>query len=158
LRLAIEVWQPGRGAVWRLQGAARLAVGVAFLASWAALISSLALTGFGYQTGWTPWWAWVRGREQPKRTFEPRGAYRILRHPVYLSFLGLIWLNPEMTSDRLTLALTWTAHIFIGSYLKDHRLSHYVGEAYRSYQTRGPGYPFLPFGPLGERPASRADA
>ena len=28
---------------------------------------------------------------QERREFQPRGAYSFLRHPVYLSFLGLVW-------------------------------------------------------------------
>jgi protein-S-isoprenylcysteine O-methyltransferase Ste14 len=77
-----------------------------------------------------------------------------LRHPVYLSFLGLIWLNPVMTFDRLALALLWTVHVFVGSVLKDRRLVYYIGEAYERYQTRVPGYPFIPWGPLGKRELS----
>jgi protein-S-isoprenylcysteine O-methyltransferase Ste14 len=157
LLLVIEGWQPSVGAAWRLRGHARLAVGIAFVATWGALLYSLSLTGFGYQTGWTPWWAWVRGREQPRRSFEPRGAYRILRHPVYLSFLGLIWLNPEMTLDRVVLTSIWTAYIFIGSSLKDRRLVHYLGASYRGYQARVPGYPFIPRGPLARRPMPGAE-
>ncbi|MDR3635285.1 MAG: NnrU family protein [Isosphaeraceae bacterium] len=152
LLFVTETWQPSRGAVWRLQGFGRAFVEGAFLASWVALVYSLSLTGLGYQTGWTTWWAWVRGRDVPKRTFEPRGAYHMLRHPVYLSFLGLIWFNPVMTFDRMTLAVTWTAHIFLGSYLKDRRLVHYIGAAYQRYQSRVPGYPFIAFGPLGKVP------
>ena len=34
----------------------------AFYASWVALFYSLSLTGLGYQTGWTPWWHWLRGK------------------------------------------------------------------------------------------------
>jgi protein-S-isoprenylcysteine O-methyltransferase Ste14 len=151
LLLTTETWQPSQSAVWRVQGPLRTAVSDGFLLSWGALLYSIALTGFGYQTGWTPWWAWVRGRDLPKPSFQPRGAYRLLRHPVYLSFLGLIWLNPVMTFDRLTLALLWTTHVFIGSVLKDRRLSHYIGDAYERYQSRVPGYPFIPWGPLGKR-------
>jgi protein-S-isoprenylcysteine O-methyltransferase Ste14 len=150
LLLAMETWQPCSGGVWSLRGPAAVAVDLAFLASWAALIYSLWLTGLGYQTGLTTWWAWARRREMPRRAFEPRGAYRLLRHPVYLSFLGLIWFNPRMTYDRLVLAAAWTAHIFIGSYLKDRRLTHYVGEPYRDYRRHVSGYPFVPNGPLGK--------
>jgi protein-S-isoprenylcysteine O-methyltransferase Ste14 len=150
LLLAMETWQPCEGAAWILEGPAAGAVDLAFLASWGALIYSLWLTGLGYQTGLAPWWAWARRLEPPRRGFEPRGAYRLLRHPVYLSFLGLIWFNPQMTFDRLVLALAWSAHVFIGSYLKDRRLVYYIGERYRDYQRRVPGYPFIPFGPLGK--------
>lgn len=157
LLFTMEVWQPATRSFWSLDGTAARVVDVAFLLSWLALFYSLYLTGLGYQTGLTPWWHWARGRKVPVREFAPKGAYRLLRHPVYLSFLGLIWFNPEMTIDRLVLALTWTAHIFVGSYLKDRRLVYYIGERYREYQRRVPGYPFIPFGALGKLPSARAE-
>jgi hypothetical protein len=150
LLLTMETWQPCDGALWRAEGRSAVAIDVAFLLTWAALFYSLWLTGLGYQTGLAPWWAYVRGREVPRREFGPRGAYRVLRHPVYLCFLGLIWFNPLMTFDRLILALAWTAHVFVGSYLKDRRLVFYLGETYRAYQRLVPGYPFITFGPLGK--------
>jgi methanethiol S-methyltransferase len=152
LLLVVEGWQPSRTSIWSLQGPPRLAVGAAFLASWVGLFYSLSLTGYGYQTGWTPWWAWVRRRPEPRRGFEVRGAYKYLRHPLYLCFLGLIWFNPEMTLDRMALTLGWTAYIFIGSDLKDRRLVHYLGASYRGYQAEVPGYPFIPWGSLARRP------
>jgi protein-S-isoprenylcysteine O-methyltransferase Ste14 len=149
LLLVLETWQPGPFAVWRLHGAARWAMLGAFVLSWAALLWSLSLMGLGYQTGWTPWWAWLRGREVSRGWREPGGPYRWLRHPVYLSFLGLVWLTPAMTLDRAVLTGVWTVYIFVGSCLKDRRLVHYVGEPYRQYQARVAGYPFFPVGPLG---------
>jgi protein-S-isoprenylcysteine O-methyltransferase Ste14 len=157
LLLAMETWQPCAGVVWSLRGPAARAVDLAFLLSWCALVYSLWLTGLGYQTGLTTWWSWARGRELPRRGFEPKGAYRVLRHPVYLSFLGLIWLNPLMTFDRLVLALAWSAHIFVGSHLKDRRLAYYIGDRYRDYQRHVPGYPFIPYGPLGKLRAGKTD-
>lgn len=152
---AMESWQPARQAVWRLDGTPARIVDASFLASWVALFYSLHLTGLGYQTGLTPWWHYARGEQPPRRGFEPRGAYRLLRHPVYLSFLGLIWFNPAMTHDRLVLAIVWTSHIFIGSYLKDRRLAHYIGAPYVAYQREVPGYPFAT-GPLGKLPRGEA--
>ena len=152
---AMEAWQPATLAVWRLDGLPARVVDACFLASWGALFYSLYLTGLGYQTGLTPWWHYTRGQQPPRRGFEPKGAYRLVRHPVYLSFLGLIWFNPAMTIDRMVLALIWTSHIFIGSYLKDRRLVHYIGETYRDYQRKVPGYPFLTRGPLGKLRTSR---
>lgn len=150
LLLTTEAWQPCPSGIWRIEGTPARIVEWAFLASWIALIYSLSLTGLGYQTGLTPWWAWARGHRVPVREFAPKGAYRVLRHPVYLSFLGLVWFNPGMTYDRLILAAIWTIHIFVGSYLKDRRLVHYIGESYRKYQRSVPGYPFMPLGPLGK--------
>ncbi|MFM8826653.1 MAG: methyltransferase family protein, partial [Actinomycetota bacterium] len=109
---------------------------------------SLHLTGLGWQTGLTPWWSWVRGQPTPKRDFVERGAYRVLRHPVYLSFLGLVWGVPVVSLDRGVLIAIWTTYIFIGSMLKDRRLSFFLGDRYRDYQSRVPGDPGMPFGPL----------
>jgi protein-S-isoprenylcysteine O-methyltransferase Ste14 len=156
LLLTIEAWQPNPTALWRLHGPARMAVSGAFLLTWVALFYSLSLTGLGYQTGWTPWWAWVRGRQQPRRAFAERGAYRLLRHPIYLSFLGLVWLTPDLTLDRAVLVAVWTGYIFVGSALKDRRLLYYLGDDYRRYQARVPGYPLIPVGPLGRVPFPEA--
>ena len=153
LLTAIECWQPQPSALWRFHGTANLVVRLAFLACWPALIYSLSLTGLGYQTGFTPWWAWLMRRRPPRRQFEPRGAYLWLRHPVYLSFLGLVWLTPTMTLDRAVLTAVWTVYIFVGSHLKDRRLEFYIGEPYRRYQEQVAGYPFMLTGPLARRAA-----
>lgn len=113
---------------------------------------SLYLTGLGWQTGFTPWWRWVRGERPPGRPFVPRGVYRFLRHPVYLSFLGLVWFVPIVTLDRAVLIGIWTVSIAVGSVLKDRRLLFYLGDEYRRYQADVPGYPGMPGGPLARIP------
>lgn len=133
-------WRGHAWLVWEARGVARSCVQAAFLGSWISLFYSLHLTGLGYQTGFTPWWHWVRGRPSPRRNFVPRGAYHYLRHPVYLSFLGLIWFTPRMTLDHAILTSVWTVYIFVGSHLKDERLAYFLGASYREYQARVPGY------------------
>ena len=46
----------------------------------------------------------------------------------------------------------WTVSIFIGSVLRDRRLTRSLGEDDRAYQARVPGYPGIPFGPLARLP------
>jgi len=150
-------WQTSPTIIWQATGAARTAITIAFFGSWIALFYSLHLTGLGYQTGWTPFWHWLCGRPQPRRGFEPRGAYLWLRHPVYLSFLGLIWFTPVMTADHAVLTGLWTGYIFLGSWLKDERLHFYIGRSYRLYQAEVPGYPGMPLGPLARRPLAVSD-
>jgi protein-S-isoprenylcysteine O-methyltransferase Ste14 len=145
-------WQLDEHIFWQAEGPVRLMIQAAFFASWGALFYSLSLTGLGYQTGWTPWWRWLRNRPAAARGFQPRGAYRWLRHPVYLSFLGLIWFTPLMTLDRLLLAGIWSLYIAIGSWLKDGRLAFYLGDTYRAYQAQVPGYIGIPIGPLARVP------
>lgn len=149
LLFLILAWQPSPLVLWQFTGMAENGVHVAYLLCWASLLYSLSLTGFGFQTGWTPFWAWVRGAKPPRRVFEVRGAYRLLRHPVYLSFMGQVWFTPVMTLDRALLTGLLTAYIFLGSYLKDRRLLFYLGDVYREYQAHVPGYPVVGLGPLG---------
>jgi methanethiol S-methyltransferase len=154
LLATIWLWRPSPVVVWQFGPTGRQIITVAFIGCWVGLFYSLSLTGLGYQTGWTPFWYWVRREPAPRREFRPRGAYMILRHPVYLSVLGLCWFTPVMTLDRVVLTAVWSTYIFIGSYLKDVRLVYYLGERYRDYQARVPGYPGIFWGPLARvRPA-----
>ena len=152
LLVVMKNWQASPTVLWRFSGAGQTIVRGAFYGSWIALFYSLSLNGLGYQTGWTPWWHWLRRQPQPTRRFEPRGAYLWLRHPVYLSFLGLIWFVPVMTVDRAILTATWTIYIFLGSWLKDRRLIFYLGDRYLQYQAEVPGFPGIPIRPLGRVP------
>jgi protein-S-isoprenylcysteine O-methyltransferase Ste14 len=144
-------WRATPRVVWQLSGTSAAGVRAGFYASWVALFYSLSISGLGYQTGLTPWWYWLRRQPAPRRQFVPRGAYRWLRHPIYLSFLGLIWFTPTMTWDHALLTLVWTAYILVGSYLKDERMAFYVGDEYRRYQARVAGYPLVFWGPLARR-------
>jgi len=144
-------WRGSEGTLWDLTGVPATVMQGCFYVTWIALFYSLYLSGLGYQTGLTPWWHWLRRQPQPRRQFEQRSLYRWFRHPIYLSFLGLIWFTPRMSWDHALLTGIWTVYIFVGSYLKDERLAYYMGNEYRSYQERIVGYPLVFFGPLGRR-------
>jgi protein-S-isoprenylcysteine O-methyltransferase Ste14 len=150
LLFTISQWQVGDWALWQLTGWPRLAVHSLYMSCWGTLFYSLCCSGFGYHTGWLPWWYWVKQVPVPRRPFKPRGAFAVMRHPGYLSFLGLIWITPDMTIDRALLVGIWTVYIFLGSCLKDARLIHYMGDTYREYRARVTGYPGMFFGPLGK--------
>lgn len=152
LLVTILAWQPIATVAWRWPPPLDAVVGWAFVASWGGLFYSLHLTGLGWQTGWTPWWHWFRRLPVPRRAFVERGVYRVLRHPVYLAFLGLVWFVPVVTVDRAVLIGCWSAYIYLGSVFKDRRLVHSLGDEYRAYQARVPGYPGIPLGPLARVP------
>lgn len=156
LWLMFAFWQASSTVVWEANGWTRIGVSAGFYTSWVTLFYSLKLTGFGYQTGWTQWLCWLRGQPLPRRAFVERGIYAWMRHPVYLSFLGLIWFTPRMTADHAVLTVGWTAYIFVGSYLKDQRLLFYLPDKYHEYGSRVRGYPGMFCGPLGMWPARPA--
>jgi hypothetical protein len=149
LLLLMFAWRRSAVVVWDAACPARWAVIAAYALAWVGLFYTLGLTGYGWQTGWTPFWAWFRGERPLRRQFEARGAYRWMRHPTYLAFLGLIWLTPTVTLDRLLMMVLLTAYVAVGSGLKDRRLAFYLGDVYRKYEARVPGYPLVGFGPLG---------
>jgi protein-S-isoprenylcysteine O-methyltransferase Ste14 len=149
LGLTMAFWHTSPVVWWETTGPARIAIDAGWYASWVLLFYSFFLNGIGYQTGFTNWWHWVRRRPIPPRPFHPRGVFRVMRHPSYLSFLGLVWFTPVMTTDRAILTVVWTIYVFIGSYLKDRRLLLHIGEPYRQYLAEVPGYPGMLLGPLG---------
>jgi protein-S-isoprenylcysteine O-methyltransferase Ste14 len=134
--------------LWQSTGIAEIGVLIGFYGSWLGLFYSLYLTGMGYQTGLTQWWYWLIRQRPPQRIFVERGAYRWMRHPIYMSFLGLIWFTPTMTLDHAVLTVAWTIYIYAGSYFKDQRMFRFLGEQYREYASRVPGLPIIGFGPL----------
>jgi methanethiol S-methyltransferase len=143
LLLQFSFWRGSRTVLWSWPSPAQPAVHVAFLGGWVLLFYSLYLAGLEYQTGLGPWWNWVRGQAVPRRQFRPQGAFRYLRHPVYLSVLSLVWLTPVVTADRAILIGVWTGYIFVGSYLKDRRLARLLGAPYAAYLQEVPAYPLF---------------
>jgi protein-S-isoprenylcysteine O-methyltransferase Ste14 len=141
-------WVSNEFMLWQASGVIKYLILVGFYSSWVALIYSISLTGFGYQTGLTQWWYWLQRRPAPRRQFVIQGAYRWMRHPIYMSFLGLIWFTPTMSLDHVILTVVWTIYIYAGSYFKDQRMLQYIGEAYREYAKSVPGLPLIGFGPL----------
>ena len=148
LWLMFFFWRTTSALVWKASGWTEMMVLFGFYGSWIFLFYSLYLTGMGYQTGFTQWWYWMLKKQPPRRKFVVEGIFRWMRHPVYMSFLGLIWFTPTMSLDHALLTGIWTGYIYLGSYFKDKRLLRFIGEEYSEYATRVPGLPIIGFGPL----------
>lgn len=148
LLVIFHFWGRSEIAIWRFTGVMNWAMLAGFYGSWLALFYSLYLTGMGYQTGLTQWWYWLIQQKPPVREFVKRGAFKYMRHPVYMSFLGLIWFTPDMTLDHAILTSIWTVYIYAGSYFKDRRLLKFIGAPYLAYGKEVTGLPFIGFGSL----------
>jgi len=80
-----------------------------------------------------------RNRVQPEQvSLTVRGPYRLVRHPLYLLSIVMIWSFPDLTSDRLLFNLLWTAWIIVGAWWEERDLAAQFGDAYRDYQRRVP--------------------
>jgi len=67
-----------------------------------------------------------------------KGPYRLLRHPLYLLSLVMIWSCPDLTTDRLLFNILWTVWIVGGAFLEERDLVDEFGDSYREYQRRVP--------------------
>jgi protein-S-isoprenylcysteine O-methyltransferase Ste14 len=66
------------------------------------------------------------------------GFYGLVRHPLYLFGLLVLWLSPSMTSNQLTASIVLTAYLFIGAVLEERRLLLEFGKQYETYRIRTP--------------------
>lgn len=67
-----------------------------------------------------------------------KGAYALVRHPLYLFSLIVLWFNPVVRIDTLVFNLLSTLYFWMGSRYEERRLSAHFGVAYREYQQRVP--------------------
>jgi protein-S-isoprenylcysteine O-methyltransferase Ste14 len=61
------------------------------------------------------------------------GPYRLVRHPLYLFSIVMIWAFPGLTTDRLLFNVLWTGWIVVGAFLEERDLVEQFGDAYREY-------------------------
>jgi protein-S-isoprenylcysteine O-methyltransferase Ste14 len=71
------------------------------------------------------------------------GLYRYIRHPLYTAGLIFIWLLPLMTVNILTINISLTLYILIGTYFEERKLRAEFGRGYIDYAAVTPM--FIPF-------------
>ncbi|GMV32213.1 MAG: hypothetical protein DCC59_14875 [Chloroflexi bacterium] len=67
-----------------------------------------------------------------------RGLYAVVRHPLYLFSLTLLWLDPTMTVNSLVFYIGATAYFIVGAYFEERKLLRDFGEAYAEYKRKTP--------------------
>jgi protein-S-isoprenylcysteine O-methyltransferase Ste14 len=82
--------------------------------------------------------AYQLGRELPlpSEPLQTGGVYRIVRHPLYLFSLMLIWPTATMRAGYFGFCVGTTIYFLIGSLFEERRLLAGFGPAYSDYRDR----------------------
>lgn len=130
------LWQPLPDMVYQISDSARIAAWTVYGTGWllvvasTMLIDNMALHGIRQSfSGDTT--------EASDKLVTP-SLYKLVRHPMMLGFLIVIWATPDMTEGRLFLATTMTVYLFIGMHFEEKALLRHFGTAYEDYKNRVP--------------------
>ena len=125
------LWSPTGVALLEVPLGAPLLQGSAFTAAWLLLGWTMAEAGLGIQLGYAGWRAALTGGSPWPRTFARHGLHGVVRHPIYLAFLLVLWTGSRWTLDSVLLGAAWGSYCVVGPLLKERRYQERYGEEYR---------------------------
>ena len=122
------LWQPLPGVIWEASGPlfwllfAIQMIGVALTLRAAGIVGVWELAG-------------VRQPDHAKPIdFKAAGPFAIVRHPIYLGWLLIVFAAPVMTTSRLLFAVVSSAYLIAAIPWEEASLVEAFGEKYRAYQ------------------------
>ncbi|MEO7157989.1 MAG: isoprenylcysteine carboxylmethyltransferase family protein [Vicinamibacterales bacterium] len=125
------LWQPLPGVVWQVRGPG-LALYITQLFGVALTIAAARLVGVWELAGVT--------QPDPSRPVEFRatGPFSLVRHPIYLGWILIVFPSAVMTTSQLLFAVTSTLYLIAAIPLEEASLVNTYGDAYRAYQKQMP--------------------
>jgi protein-S-isoprenylcysteine O-methyltransferase Ste14 len=132
------LWQPMGGLVWQVGNTTvATVVRAVYFAGWGVMIIATCLIDHWDLFGVRQALACCRGETYEPPPFRAPALYRVVRHPIYLGWLLVLWASPVMTVTHLVAALGLTAYIGIGARLEERDLVREL-KCYRQYQRKVP--------------------
>jgi protein-S-isoprenylcysteine O-methyltransferase Ste14 len=130
-------WQPVGSTVYRFSGVAAVPfIAVQLMGTWLIVRAVRAIRALE-----------LAGIEAPRPRqgeLQIAGAYRLVRHPLYLGWVLAVGGTAHMTGDRLLFAVVTTAYIAIAIPWEERGLVAEFGDAYQRYR-RQVRWRLLPF-------------
>ena len=120
-------WRPVGGTIyapagwWRWVLALVQVAGVAVIAQAVAAIDALELAG-------------IRNPKMTDEELQRRGVYGVVRHPIYLGWVLIVFGSPHLTGDRLAFAALTTTYLVLAMPWEERALERAFGPAYRRYK------------------------
>jgi protein-S-isoprenylcysteine O-methyltransferase Ste14 len=132
-------WQPLGGVIWDVQYTlARTVLYSLFVLGWVIVLISTFLINHFDLFGLRQVWLYFRGQEYTPLKFVVPGAYRFVRHPLYVGFFIAFWATPTMTVGHLFFAVITAAYILVAVQLEERDLITALGEDYAEYRRNVP--------------------
>ena len=121
------MWRPLPGVVWRAQGPG-IILYVAQAFGVALTIAAARIVGVWELAGVTP--------PDPSKPIEFRaeGPFAVVRHPIYLGWILMLFPTPVMTTSQLLFAVISTAYLVVAIPWEEALLVEMFGDKYRDYQ------------------------
>jgi methanethiol S-methyltransferase len=129
LILVCIAWRPLPGVAYAHHGIAALAHWLIVLAGFwltfrsASVLDPLALAGIKQAS-----------RQEFTSEFKLVGPYYLVRHPIYLGWVLIVFGGPEMTWTRFEFAVVSSAYLVFAIPFEERSLVDAFGETYRAYQ------------------------
>jgi protein-S-isoprenylcysteine O-methyltransferase Ste14 len=140
-------WRPIGGVVWQVENEfGQMLIYVLYAAGWILLLLATFTINHFDLFGLRQVYLHFIGQEYSGLQFRTPGLYRVVRHPIYVSWLCIFWATPKMTVAHLVFALATTAYILIAIQWEEKDLTQIYGDAYRRYKEQVPGLLPVRFG------------
>ena len=150
LMMMMTFWQQSSVMLFSADGVYRLFFRILFVFSIAGFIwgtrAMAAFDPFGVKSIFFH----LKNRELKNLPLIILGPYKMVRHPLYLFSLLMIWSCPDISLDRLMFNILWTCWIIVGTLLEERDLVSDFGEQYQNYQKKIPM--LIPFTLFNKRP------
>ncbi len=134
LLITMVFWQPMPSVIWSLSGWSSLIIYGLFAVGLLVVLWSTFLIDHFELFGLRQVWHHKSDQPMPVSTFRTPSLYRLVRHPMQMGIVMLMFSTPHMTGGHLLFAGTMTVYIFIGLVFEERALVRDFGERYQIYQ------------------------
>lgn len=137
--LGLVLLYPGE-TVWQFSGSGHVVSVAVQITGMIGVCISLGQIRLGEFIGIAQFAAYARGTALPlpQEALQTGGMYRLVRHPLYLFSLMVIWPMSTMTESWLAFNVLATLYFVVGMVFEERKLLAMYGEVYRDYQARTP--------------------
>lgn len=132
-------WEPIGGVLWQVESQLATTVIISFyMLGWALVFLSSFLINHFNLFGLQQVWYHFKGKTIEPARFTTPSLYRMVRHPLYLGFIILMWSATTMTVAHLLFAVMCTLYILVGIQFEEQDLKEELGDEYVAYQAQVP--------------------